>query len=425
MSKLMSSNQYAENILVDELGPILSLEEAYRKLLHLPPPPRSPGDIPTHIRLHQLQCLRDLHVPSGEGARIQQTVDLMTRQGYRYRDPTVAATWSHVAGEPSAHKTPRAPSMAALVVGHAGTGKTEAILRAFNCYPAQVITHASFPRLVGPHHQMVWLSVDVPPSGRSADLAANLMTAWGIAMERALHTHYRRFDMILARERREGQKMLDEWRQVALSHFLGALHLDEVQNFFKLATLRRRKGQRELYETPELSIVEDQCLRWILTLLNTWQIPVILSGTPDGVGALTKRLSTIQRIVAGGYHKLSPFDGANHPDFKDIFFRQLVRYQYVKHALPDSDGLRHLVFELTAGVPRLIVALWLAAHRVALERADDTLRLEDFQQASLRYLAPVQPALAALRSGDPAKMRRFEDLMPTDDGFWATFWTPQ
>jgi len=35
----------------------------------------------------------------------------------------------------------------------------------------------------------------------------------------------------------------------------------------------------------------------------------------------------------------------------------------------------------------------------------------------------VQPAVLALRSGDPAKMMQFEDLMPTDDTFWATFWS--
>jgi len=81
------------------------------------------------------------------------------------------------------------------------------------------------------------------------------------------------------------------------------------------------------------------------------------------------------------------------------------------------------MIELTAGVPRLIVALWFAAHRVALERTDDTLRLDDFQKAASRYLAPVQPAVLALRSGDPAKMMQFEDLMPTDDTFWATFWS--
>lgn len=425
MDRTSFDDPYAGNILIDGLGPILTREEAYRALLYLPPPPRKPGEIPAHLRLHQLQGLRDLHIPSSEGSRIQQTVDMMVRQGYRYRDPRLAATWSQVGGEPIKHKTPRAPSRGALIVGHSGTGKTEAILRALNCYPEQVITHASFPNIEGPHRQMVWLSVDVPASGRSTDLAANLMTTWSIAMERATNAPYTRFKAILSRDRRDGLKMLDEWKQVALSHFLGILHLDEVQNFFKLATLRHRKGSKARQEAPELSIVEDQCLRWILTLLNTWEIPVIFSGTPDGAAALTqKRQSTGQR-VGSSYHKLLPFDGPDHPEFREFLFKQLLRHQYVKHALPDSDGLRKMVFELTAGIPRLVIALWIAAHRVALERDDDTLRLEDFRHAALRYLGPVQNAVLALRSGDPAKMARFDDLVATDDGFWASVWSPQ
>jgi hypothetical protein len=424
MNDAPRNNPYHGNILVDGLGHILSREEAYRRLLYLPPTPQSPGTIPKHIRLHQLLRLRDLHIPSSEGTRIQQTIDLAIRQSYRYRDPMLATTWSHVSGESRAHKTPRAPSMASLVTGHSGSGKTESVLRALSCYE-NVITHTTFPRVEGQHRQMVWLSVDVPPSGRSSDLAANLMTSWDIAMERAGNEQYRRFATSLARERRDGQRMLDEWRQVALSHFLGALHLDEVQNFFKLATLRRRKNRKDLQDSLELSIVEDQCLRWILTLLNTWGIPVVLSGTPDGVGALTKRLSTIQRVVAGGYHKLTLFENPEDYTFREIFFPQLLRYQYVENPIQDSDNFRQLVIELTAGVPRLIIALWFAAHRVAFERTDDTLRPEDFQQAAVHYLEPVRSAVAALRSRDPAKMRRFEDLMPSDDDFWRAFWNPQ
>lgn len=423
MTKATPYDPYAGNILVKGLGPILAREEAYRALLYLPPPPDRPETIPTHVRLHNLLTLQDFHIPSAESTRVQQTIDLMTRQGYRYRDPIQASTWAHVVAEQRTHKTPRAPAMSAVAAGHSGTGKTQAILRALQCYPKQVITHSNFPRIEGPHHQMVWLSVDVPPSGRSADLATNLMTAWDDSMERAGLGPYRRFAASLTRDRRDGQRMLDEWRQVALSHFLGLLHLDEVQNFFKLATLRRRKAPKGSDDRPELSIVEDQSLRWILTLLNTWQVPVMLSGTPDGVGALTKRLSTTQRIVSGGYHKLSPFEAANHPDLKEIFFEQLLRYQYVKHPLQDSDALRRTVVELTAGLPRLIIALWFAAHRVAFERTDDTLRLEDFYQGATRFLAPVSAAVKALRSGDPAQMMRFEDLIPSDDGFWDSFWS--
>lgn len=407
---------YQGNILTQGLGPILSHKEVLQALLHLPPKPHALKNIPVHIRLHYLMAVRDLHVPSMEGAQLQVTTDLLIRQGYRYRDPLAAETWRIVGGEPGASKLPRAPAQAALAVGLSGTGKTEAALRNFNLYPSQVIVHKTFPQMAKGLNQMVWLSTDVPASGRSADLAANLMMAWDHA------TNGVRFADSLARTRRDGARMLDEWRQVASSHFLGLLHLDEVQNLFKIQSLERRRKRTNAEEGLELSIVEDASLKGILNFTNIWQIPLLLTGTPDGVGALTKRLSTSQRLVTAGYHILPHFENANDPQFSDVFFSKLHKYQYVQNPLPDTDAFRGLIIELTAGIRRVIIALWIAAHRVAFERASDDLRLEDFKKASDTYLSPIGPAIAALRSKDPKRFARYEDLVARDDGFWGTFW---
>ena len=299
----------------------------------------------------------------------------------------------------------------------AGTGKTAAILRCLGSYPLQVIRHASFPQLVGGHDQVVWLSVDVPASGRGTDLAASLM------MEFDRVTGGTRFQSALLRQRRDGMRMLDEWRQVASSHFLGILHLDEVQNFFKMSALKQRSRRAGSPHAHELSIVEDQALRWVLTLMNTWQIPVLISGTPDGIHALTRRMSNLGRIVTSGYHPFHPFDISSDAAFNDLFLKPLGRYQYVAKKITIDSELAELILELTAGVRRFIIALWIAAHRVALERSTGDLRLDDFRRAAATYLAPIAPAVAALRSNDPVKMARYEDLLPRDGQFWAQFWS--
>lgn len=426
MAEAKWTDPYQGNILTQDLGPILSREQALAKLRYVPPPPGDMTGVPKAIRLHMLMVVRDFHLPSLEGARVLETTDLVIRQGYRYRDPAAAATWAMVSNDPMAALRPRAPAMAAVVVGHSGVGKTVAIHKAFDCYGRQVIEHKSFPRLKGDHYQMVHLSVDVPPSGRAVDLAANLMMSWDDAVAAAFPEKTRRFESSLARERRDGAKMMDEWRQVAVSHFLGGLHLDEVQNFFKLPSLERRRrgkaGKGDASDASlELSIIEDQALKSVLTLTNTWQIPLIASGTPDGIGALTKRLSNVQRFVTSGYHKMSEFASADDPFFI-AFMETLGKFQYVATRLPVDDALRAEVFTSTAGIQRLIVALWIAAHRVAFERKEDSLRLDDFKKAAATYLAPVAPAVAALLSKDPQRMRRYEDLMPRDDGYWSTFW---
>jgi len=416
MAKSSAIDPYEGNILIAGLGPIRSREVVASCLKDLPKIPADMARVPPHIALHLLMELRDFHIPSLEELRLHETIDLMVRPIYRYLDPAVARTWSIVGGDLPKQRRVGAPPFGAAVVGHSGTGKTEAILRCLNSYPTQVVHHRTFPRMVDGHLQLNWLSTEVPASGRTVDLAAALMRAFDTA------TGCGRFLKSLEKERRDGMKMLSEWQQVASSHFLGILHLDEVQNFFKLSSLDRRRKRKGTDDIAELSIVEDQCLKSILNMMNTGQFALLLSGTPDGISALMRRLSNTERIAMSGYHLFRHFESASDPEFKSVFFPELGKYQYVQKKLPVDNALAELIIECTGGIQRLIVALWIAAHRVALERNRGDLQLRDFRQAATTYLAPVAPAVAALRSMDPKRMSKYEDLLPSDSTFWPQFW---
>lgn len=415
MAKSAPLDPYEGNILIQGLGPIRSREQVAACLTELPRAPPDMHGVPPHLALHLLMELRDFHIPSLEECRLHQTIDLMIRPHYRYLNPVEAGTWAFVGGESLPSKRSGAPSFGAAVIGHSGTGKTEAITRCLSSYP-QIIRHQNFPRLVGEHAQLTWLSAEVPASGRTTDLAAALMRSFDAA------TGFGRFTRDLEKARRDGMKMLDEWTQVASSHFLGILHLDEVQNFFKLSTLEKRRKRKGVDDLPELSIVEDQCLKGILNMMNMGRFAVLLSGTPDGISAIMRRLSNTERIAMSGYHLFRPFESAQDSDFRGIFLRQLGRYQYVKNKLPIDDALAELIIERTGGIQRLVIALWIAAHRVALERNSGDLRLTDFSKAADTFLAPVASAISALRSGDPKRMARYEDLLPDDVAFWSQYW---
>ena len=69
-------------------------------------------------------------------------------------------------------------------------------------------------------------------------------------------------------------------------------------------------------------------------------------------------------------------------------------------------------------------ALWIAAQRVALDRAKtDELTLKDFEVAAKTYLAPLRPAVQALHSKDPDRLAKYEDLLPGESNFWSSFWS--
>lgn len=278
-----SNDPYSGNLLVQGLGPILSREETLERLTAIPQPLRNVSDIPKHVRLHiLLGNLLDLHIPDLSGAQMAQSLDLVLRQGYRFRDPHDAKTWQPIFGSASVQsRTPRTPALGVSAIGIPGVGKTQGVLRALNCYPAQVIHHEHFPRYQKGLNQMVWLTADVPASGKASDLAENLGAAWDAAMAKATPDYEPRFQHFLGMDPRRGLQMLNEWCQVARGHFLGVLHLDEVQNFFHIPTLERRRKRTGTDGALELSINEDKCLKWNLNFTNASEIPLALSGTPS------------------------------------------------------------------------------------------------------------------------------------------------
>lgn len=322
---------YAGNVLVDPLGPIPSNEQALAALTYLPTVPGSMLGVPKHVRIHHVMCVRDLHLPALVERQLLQTVDLMVRQGYRYRDPRVASTWASISGEARRRNILLPSALAAAVEGLSGVGKTQACERSLRSFPNQVVHHSSFPRVQQSLQQLVYLSAEVPPSGKAADLARVLMEGYDAAMGGNRFAHW------LAKEKiTDGMRALEEWRQVARAHFLGVLHLDEIQNLFKLSSLKQRKDRKGGGDAPELSIVEDQLLRWLLQLTNSGQIPLLISGTPDGVGALTRRLSTLERLNTAGYHAIEPFSDPLAPAFLKTFLGQLGQYQYVQKRITVS-----------------------------------------------------------------------------------------
>jgi AAA domain len=407
---------YAGSILHSGLGGILSPERTLQRLTVLPPLPGPMEGVPIYIRRHLLMNVRDLHIPPLVEARLHQTVDLCVRQGYRHRPPESSATWGALSGEYERRSIFIAPAHAACVVGFSGTGKTQACLRCLLTFPRQSIFHEAFPRVNGGMRQVVYQSTEVPPSGLAADMARALMQGWKEI------TGTDRFDAWLAKERiSNGMTALDEWLQVARFHFLGILHLDEVQNLFKLSSLKQRANRSGSSGAPELSIVEDKLLRWILYITNTGQIPVLVSGTPDGIDALSRRLSTLQRLNMMGHHLFEPFSEGD-TSYAGTFLKTLGAYQYVKRPIEVNEALATLILELTGGIQRVIIALWVAAHRVAFDRNKDDLTLEDFTTAAATWLRPLAPAIAAIRNKDAVQMSRYEDLTKRDTAFWASFW---
>lgn len=392
---------YDANPLIEACGPLPSDRDLANGLTQMPPLPGPLKEVPLYVRRHQVMSVKRLHIPTIEEINLASSIQVMVRQGYVGRDPKHPKTWEDI----YASETPEFTmdtSDAAYVVGISGVGKTSAVRGALSMIP-QVVTHTRFPTMASGLRQIVWLKVDAPASGTVKDLAVALMAA----MQRMVDSD--RFSDVLHRPDGK-QNLLPRWLQGAKTHFLGLLVIDEIQNLFKIQTLRRRRQMKE-GERLELRIIEDETLKFLLNLTNTSGIPTILMGTPDGVAAISKRFSAAQRMTGGGFHKFRHSASPDDQYFAKYLFPRLFQYQWFDQKFDDEAGLRRLVHRLSGGVPRIYIHLWRFAHICAFNRKGSRLEVDDFERAMDTYLAPLRPAIQALMSQDPQKLSRFEDLL--------------
>jgi len=398
---------YANNPLISACGPILDPHEIGKALTHLPELPRESVNLPFYIRKHIVPSIRDLFIPNPVCISLAESVDVMIRQGYSKTRPGTSEFWKSFYCKTKSNT--QAPACAATLVGISGAGKTISIERILNLYP-QYHVHQSLPGYIGKFTQLIWLKVDAPKSGKLGDLAYDLM----LATNQALGTEY--FEASLKKEKRP-PTMFDEWVDIANKHMLGFLVIDEIQNFFKLEPKKERL-RNKTDDKLEIRIADNQTLNSIVNFTNKHRIPLLASGTPDGLAIFRSRLSTSQRLTTGGHHQLDVPSTADDKHFSNTIFPIFTEYQWVKNKVQKSEELRDLFFDLTACIPRVYTNLWVVSHKVAYEKGEDALSKEIIIEAMNSYMKPVIPAIEALKSNNPNSLKKYEDLYPRDHHIW-------
>lgn len=399
---------YAGNQFIQACGEILDIPSLASKLSSRPNVPNDADMLPFHLRRHLVQSLRELHIPSRQGIAVASSLDLMLRQGYAYKKPGTPGFY-----EALYKSNPfQAKLIASAVIGPSGAGKTLAIERTLSIYH-QVVDHEKMTGFISGFKQLLWLKIDAPDSGRLEDLLANLMEA----TDMALQTDY--FSSTLKKDRRVTDNMKKEWAGIARKHMLGLLVIEEIQNLFKIPTLKERLKKQTVKSKHPMRIIDDNTLKFLITATNTWKLPLLVSGTNDAMAIFQNRASTTSRFITHGFHSIQTPKSSEDIDFRESIFPTLCKYQWVKKKLPNSDEFRRLVYDLTAGIPRIYINLWITAHIIAFDENRDELCFDDFKNALYKYMEPLIPAIDAMKSDDPNKLSKYEDLMPRDAGFWV------
>lgn len=340
-------------------------------------------------------------IPGMRHMELFEIVDLMIRQGYLHRSPTIGPSYYEDAQKrfkerleaqglrPSAYHEPLTTS----VVGCSGIGKSSGVLKVLSLYD-QVIVHKP-PYVLEPLTQVVYLKVEAP--GTVKGLCGRIIGELG----RLVGINY-------AEQYVKPRATLEALQQRVIYlmglHRVGILVLDEMQNL-----VRRYKNRDEIFD-------------FIVYLSNTLDVPILFIGTPKLKQFMCSNLRTARRFGTFGVSIWERFK-LGTPEWES-FVQALWRYQILRdERLEMSAEVQSAFYRCSQGITDILVKLFIFCQMKAilkcclkqekLERITPPLVEETFK-TEFPHLVPLMDALS---TGDEKAIESYEDIAVSDEEF--------
>lgn len=286
-------------------------------------------------------------------------------------------------------------TIAGLVEGYPGVGKTKYIARLLSSIP-QVIQHESFPHFIGPYNQIVWFSISITADSKKG-FYRELAHAWNALIKQYCPESKPPISEEVI-NKGTGDQIFSKFLTSAINHNIGLIHFDEMQNLFSL------KSRSPKLSNSKTDVIKDTVLLGnILGLFNTG-IPILISCTPDGTRGLEKKGAVLQRT--GSNFIRMDYLNANDKEYKR-FVQKLFEYQYTDQILELTNEVYETLFKLGAGVPRLIVRIFIDSQKNALRNGNEKIELRDMKYVVRNFSPTLKKLIQAIHNND----RNFLDTL--------------
>ncbi|MGL6344189.1 MAG: ATP-binding protein, partial [Waterburya sp.] len=387
--------EYNANPMIQALPLIMSDEEFLKSATVMPNFDPEERMLEPHLRFHCVERLSRYFDPIDKTLELQRIISVLLRQGYIARNisqPQYArrANQIYQAIENKGGKTIEnyvdVPTSASgfTLIGPSGMGKTTNLKNILDLYP-QVIAH--------PEHnvyQLVWLKVDCPHAGSLKGLCIDVFKE----IDQLLGTNYfKKFGST----RNSEDYMLAQVAQLAHTHHLGMLVIDEMQN---LVNARRSK---------------DDLLNFLVKMDNIIGVPVIRVGTNEAYPILQGNFRNARRGTGEGGVL---WDRMKHDDEDEwgewqFFVEGMWKYQWTAGYTVLTDELQEALYFETQGIIDLVVKLFkMVQWRAIAEGGEEVISVDLIFEVAKEGLYLVKPMLDSIRSGDTEWMNRYKDIAP-------------
>jgi hypothetical protein len=378
--------QHVGNPLLEALPRFKASREMLAALGSFPPYVADDRQKAAFLRMLSVLELSGFFIPMRKHFAVVEQMGLVIYEGYTHRNPATADYKKaqiefyrqSIEGAIVPINLPKpstAPSFS--IFGVPGMGKSSIVERILNFYP-QAIIHAE-------HHfmQLVWLKVDCPLDGSLKQLLLSIVGQ----IDETLDTSH---GDVLTR-RTEVDKLVVQVAKVAAQHHLGVLVIDEIQN---------------LLDAP--GVGPAKMLNFFVTLSNEVKVPFVIVGTPKAQRMLEVMFREARRVSDKGAIQ---WDRMSNGEEWKYFIGKLWPYQWTANETKLTDELSNAMYLETQGITALAVRLYQLVQLTAIRGGKKEMITKDLiSRVASDNFGLLKKALEALRSGNPSKMKLFEDL---------------
>ena len=246
------------------------------------------------------------------------------------------------------------------IIGTSGIGKSSAISRAINLITKNRVIEADNPYT----HVIPCIIVQCPFDSSVKGLLLEVLRK----VDEVLDSKYYQNAL---RARATTDMLIGSVSQVALNH-IGMLVVDEIQN------VANSKNGKSLIGA-------------LTQLINNSGISICMVGTPESSRFFESAMQLARRSVGLQYTTMS------HDKYFQEFCKVMFKYQYVQKTTEITDGIIAWLYEHSAGITSVVVALIHDAQEIAILNGKEILNLESLNEAYQQRLSLlhgyIQPSI--------------------------------
>lgn len=377
---------YRGNPLIEAIPPPGSKVHWKERLEQLPEMVPEERSLPPEMQLHCVMKLKKVFIVQARHLEICEKADILLRSAYvgvslgeseRRRRAQEWYACVQSGKVPDFGLGAYAGGEFYSIIGSSGMGKTQALLHFLEWIP-EVIRHTDKQLL-----QIPVIYVQCPHNGSTKDFARSILRAF----DRLLGTSFDKEN-----ERATEETLIAIAAGLMEQYFVGLLVIDEIQNLS-----HKKSGGREEF------------MDFFLQLFNVLHLSIIVIGTMKAAGVLQTTFRQARRASSMG-SVVWERSKAKDKSWKKLL-STLWPYQWQAEPTELTDELAAVLYDETQGITSLLVRLLILVQHRAIALGVTELTPKLVRKVAADNFVLLRPMLAALRSGNPARIAKYDDFM--------------